>query len=122
MSKQGQPDSSLLRQLLYEDRFWAVKGSSHSKSFVPVEVFPLADITIRISHTGLLLHKNTVKGSVHPSMNSVYDIMTKSSVYVYLKLLKNVGIQHILIQEITNATCMAQLPHLKPHYIPYFLQ
>lgn len=51
-------------------------------------------------------------------MNSVYDI--KSSVYVYLKLLKNVGKQHILIQEITNATRMAQLPHLKPQYKPLY--
>lgn len=37
---------------------WALKGSSHPKSFVPVEVVPLPDLDIRISDTWLLLHKN----------------------------------------------------------------
>lgn len=42
-----------------EVRFWVMKGSSHPKSFVPVEVIPLPDTDVRTSHTRLLLHKNT---------------------------------------------------------------
>ncbi len=56
-SEQGGTDFSLFRQTW--GQILGCKGVN-PKSFVPVEVIPFQDIDIRISRTGLLLHKNTV--------------------------------------------------------------
>lgn len=113
MSKQGEPDDSLLNR--HKVTCWAVKGSSHSKIFCACGSHPSPRYRHQDQpHRAVFTQEHLCfKESVifTPSMNTVHDILTLNIWCRYLKCIQkmNVNIMH----EITNAKAArtAQLPH-----------